>query len=226
MGDREDEVRRRDAMVAEQLRKRGIKDERVLQAMRDVPRHRFVPERYRRLAYEDMPLPIGEEQTISQPLMVALMTEALQLRGQERVLEIGTGSGYQAAILSRLARTVFSLERLPQLAAQARATLAALGILNVHVLVGDGSLGLPEHAPYDAIIVTAGAPQVPPPLLEQLNVGGRLVVPVGNRLEQALVRVTKTSGGQRTESLGGCRFVPLIGAQGWRRAEASETDAC
>jgi protein-L-isoaspartate(D-aspartate) O-methyltransferase len=216
----EDDVRLRDAMIAQQLIKRGIKDERVLQAMREVPRHRFVPERYRAMAYDDMPLPIGHEQTISQPLMVAIMTEALQLRGAERVLEIGTGSGYQAAILARLAAVVFSLERHAALAAQARATLAALGIMNVHVLVGDGSMGLPEHAPYDAIIVTAGAPNVPQPLVDQLKPSGRLVIPVGDRLEQTLVRVTKTEQGLHRESLGGCRFVPLVGAQGWHSAEA------
>jgi protein-L-isoaspartate(D-aspartate) O-methyltransferase len=215
----EDDARLRDAMITHQLIKRGIKDERVLQAMRVVPRHLFVPERYRAMAYDDMPLPIGHAQTISQPLMVALMTEALQLNGAERVLEIGTGSGYQAAILGHVAAVVFSLERLPALAAQARATLAALGLLNVHVLMGDGSMGLPEHAPYDAIIVTAGAPQVPRPLVDQLHPGGRLVIPVGNRLEQTLTRVTKTDAGWRTESLGGCRFVPLVGLHGWHSVE-------
>jgi protein-L-isoaspartate(D-aspartate) O-methyltransferase len=217
----EDDVRRRDAMITQQLVKRGIKDDRVLQAMRDVPRHLFVPEGYRAMAYDDMPLPIGQEQTISQPLMVAIMTEALHLGDSERVLEIGTGSGYQAAILARLAAVVFSLERVPALAAQARANLTALGIMNVHVLVGDGSLGLPEHAPYDAIIVTAGAPKVPQALVDQLIPAGRLVIPVGDRLEQRLMRVTKIDHDRHTESLGGCRFVPLVGLQGWHSAEAS-----
>jgi protein-L-isoaspartate(D-aspartate) O-methyltransferase len=220
MGMHEDDIGRCDAMITQQLLTRGIKDARALQAMRQVPRHRFVPERYRAMAYDDMPLPIGQEQTISQPLMVALMTEALQLSGSERVLEIGTGSGYQAAILGRLASVIFSLERLAALAVQARATLAALGIKNVHVLEGDGSLGLPEHAPYDAILVTAGAPKVPQPLIDQLNVGGRLVIPVGDRLEQTLMRVRKTDQGLRTEHLGGCRFVPLIGLLGWHGAES------
>jgi protein-L-isoaspartate(D-aspartate) O-methyltransferase len=176
------------------------------------------------MAYEDMPLPIGHEQTISQPLMVAMMTEALQLRGQERVLEIGTGSGYQAAVLSKLAVVVFSIERLPELAAQARATLAALGITNVHILVGDGSLGLPEHGPYDGIVVTAASPKVPPPLVDQLKPGGRLVIPVGDRHEQMLVRLTMTDTGPQVEQLGGCRFVPLIGQQGWLSSEIPQVE--
>jgi protein-L-isoaspartate(D-aspartate) O-methyltransferase len=206
-------------MVTQQLIKRGIEDPRVLQAMRDTPRHLFVPARHRATAYEDMPLAIGYEQTISQPLMVALMTAALQLHGHERVLEIGTGSGYQAAILSRLAVVVFSIERIAELAAQARATLAMAEIMNVHVLVGDGSLGLPEHGPYDAIVVTAASPKVPPALVEQLQPGGRLIIPVGDRHEQTLMRLTATSNGPQVERLGGCRFVPLIGQQGWLRSE-------
>jgi protein-L-isoaspartate(D-aspartate) O-methyltransferase len=215
----EDDVRRRDDMVSQQLRTRGIRDQRVLQAMRGIPRHLFVPSEQQSMAYDDMPLPIGCEQTISQPLMVALMTEALQLQGGERVLEIGTGSGYQAAILGRLSRVVFSVERIPELAARARFVLAALDLKNVHVFVGDGTLGLPEHAPYNAIVVTAGAPYIPQPLVEQLTAGGRLVIPVGDRVEQVLTRVTKTSTGQHTEHLGSCRFVPLIGRGGWIRAE-------
>ena len=167
----DDSTRLRHNMVAQQLSQRGIEAPAVLQAMRDIPRHLFVPARHRAMAYEDMPLSIGYEQTISQPLMVAMMTAALQLYGHERVLEIGTGSGYQAAILARLALVVFSIERIPKLAAKARATLALAGIMNVHVLVGDGSLGLPEHGPYDAIIVTAASPQVPPPLVGQLKPG-------------------------------------------------------
>jgi protein-L-isoaspartate(D-aspartate) O-methyltransferase len=212
-------TRLRHNMVVQQLSQRGIQDPRVLQAMRDIPRHLFVPARHRAMAYEDMPLSIGYEQTISQPLMVAMMTAALQLHGHERVLEIGTGSGYQAAILARLALVVFSIERIPKLAAQARAILAMAGMMNVHVLVGDGSLGLPEHGPYDAIIVTAASPRVPPPLVGQLKPGGRLIVPVGDRHEQTLIRLTATSNGPQLERLGGCRFVPLIGQQGWLSGE-------
>jgi protein-L-isoaspartate(D-aspartate) O-methyltransferase len=211
-------------MVTQQLLKRGIRDARVLQAMHDTPRHLFVPAHHRDMAYEDMPLPIGHQQTISQPLMVAMMTEALQLQGHERVLEIGTGSGYQAAILSRLATVVFSIERLPELAAQARATLAIAGIANVHVLVGDGSLGLPEHAPYDAIVVTAASPKVPPALVDQLTLSGRLIIPVGDRHEQTLMRLTMTDDGPHIERLGGCRFVPLIGQQGWLSDEIPLAD--
>jgi protein-L-isoaspartate(D-aspartate) O-methyltransferase len=221
----DDNARLRDAMVTQQLLKRGIRDARVLQAVRDTPRHLFVPTRHRLMAYEDMPLPIGHEQTISQPLMVAMMTEALQLQGHERVLEIGTGSGYQAAILSHLAVVVFSIERIPELAAQARATLARAGIMNVHVLVGDGSLGLPEHGPYDAIVVTAASPKVPPALVDQLKPGGRLVIPVGDRHEQTLMRLTMTDAGPHLERLGGCRFVPLIGQQGWLSDEIPPADA-
>jgi protein-L-isoaspartate(D-aspartate) O-methyltransferase len=213
----------RNNMVTQQLIKRGIRDARVLQAMRAIPRHLFVPTRHRAMAYEDMPLPIGREQTISQPLMVAMMAAALQLRGAERVLEIGTGSGYQAAILSQLAHVVFSIERIPELAAQARAALATLQMMNVHVLVGDGSLGLPEHGPYDGIIVAAASPKIPQPLVDQLTTGGRLVIPVGNRQEQTLMRLTKTTDKPQTELLGGCRFVPLIGEEGWLSDQAPKT---
>jgi protein-L-isoaspartate(D-aspartate) O-methyltransferase len=221
----DDNTRLRQHMVMQQLVKRGIEDPRVLQAMRAIPRHLFVPARHRAMAYEDMPLAIGHEQTISQPLMVAMMTAALQLHGHERVLEIGTGSGYQAAILSRLAVVVFSIERIPELAAQARATLAMAGIMNVHVCVGDGSLGLPEHGPYDAIVVTAASPKVPPALIGQLKLGGRLIIPVGDRHEQTLMRVTATSNGPKVERLGGCRFVPLIGQQGWLSGEIPEANS-
>jgi protein-L-isoaspartate(D-aspartate) O-methyltransferase len=217
----DDNARLRDDMLTQQLIKRGIRDERVLQAMRVTPRHLFVPVHHRPMAYEDMPLPIGHEQTISQPLMVAMMTEALQLQGHERVLEIGTGSGYQAAILSRLAAVVFSIERIPELAAQARVMFATVRLMNVHVLVGDGSVGLPEHGPYDAIVVTAASPKVPPALVEQLTPEGRLVIPVGERHEQTLVRLTATNSGPQIEPLGGCRFVPLIGQQGWVSGEKS-----
>jgi protein-L-isoaspartate(D-aspartate) O-methyltransferase len=221
----DDNTRLRHNMVTQQLIKRGIEDPRVLQAMRDTPRHRFVPARHRAMAYEDMPLAIGHEQTISQPLMVAMMTAALQLHGHERVLEIGTGSGYQAAILSRLAVVVFSIERIPELAAQARAILAMAGIMNVHVFVGDGSLGLPEHGPYDAVVVTAASPKVPSALVDQLKSGGRLIIPVGDRYEQTLIRLTATSNEPLVERLGGCRFVPLIGQQGWLRGEIPQTDS-
>jgi protein-L-isoaspartate(D-aspartate) O-methyltransferase len=220
----DDNARLRENMVRQQLIPRGIEDPRVLLAMRDTPRHLFVPTRHRAMAYEDMPLPIGHGQTISQPLMVAMMTAALRLHGHERVLEIGTGSGYQAAILSRLAIVVFSIERIPELAARARTTLAMAGILNVHVLVGDGSLGLPEHGPYDAIVVTAASPKIPPALVDQLKPGGRLAIPVGDRHEQTLIRLTATANAPQLERLGGCRFVPLIGQQGWLRGEIQQTD--
>lgn len=216
------EMRLREEMVTHQLIRRGIRDERVLKAMRETPRHLFVPAQQRAMAYDDTPLPIGYDQTISQPLMVGMMTEAIQLQGGERVLEIGTGSGYQAAILARLARVVFTIERIPELAAQARATLAMLEITRVHVFVGDGTSGLPEHAPYDAIVVAAGAPTVPKALLAQLKVNGRLVIPTGDRMEQTLLRVTRTNDGFRTEPLGGCRFVPLIGEHGWPGAEREQ----
>lgn len=219
MATADDHTRLRHDMVAQQLIRRGVEDPRVLQAMRDTPRHLFVPARQRAMAYEDTPLSIGFEQTISQPLMVAMMTAALQLRGHERVLEIGTGSGYQAAILARLAGVVFSVERIPELAAQARTTLAAAGVMNVHVLVGDGSLGLPEHGPFDAILVTAASPKIPPALVGQLKPGGRLIIPVGDRHEQTLVRVTAAGQEPQIERLGGCRFVPLIGQQGWLNRE-------
>ncbi|HOJ51472.1 MAG TPA: protein-L-isoaspartate(D-aspartate) O-methyltransferase [Syntrophales bacterium] len=212
-------LRQRKKMVDAQIRARGIKDERVLKAMEKIPRHLFVEPALEDQAYNDTPLPIGEGQTISQPYMVAIMTEALKLSGKEKVLEIGTGSGYQTAILAEIAEQVFSIERIATLAAQARKTLDALKYFNVAIRVGDGSLGWRDQAPFDAIIVTAGAPNIPRPLVEQLAIGGRLVIPVGGRFTQELYRVTRLSDDPeevKKEALGGCRFVDLIGEHGWR----------
>jgi protein-L-isoaspartate(D-aspartate) O-methyltransferase len=202
-------------MVEMQLIPRGIVDPRVLEAMRTTPRHLFVPMLSRPHAYEDRPLEIGSGQTISQPFMVAAMTQLLKLGPEDRVLEVGTGSGYQAAVLSKLAARVVTVERIPELAERAARTLASLGIKNVESKIGDGTLGWPELAPYDAIIVTAAGPAVPVPLKEQLAEGGRLVCPVGGRDSQRLVLVTR-HGGEFVETEGiGCVFVPLIGAEGW-----------
>jgi protein-L-isoaspartate(D-aspartate) O-methyltransferase len=205
----------RDAMVAHQLRGADITDPRVLRAMAKIPRHLFVPDDLCWHAYEDRPLPIGLGQTISQPYMVAQMTEALELTGNERVLDVGTGSGYQAAVLGELSREVWSIEILPELARRARSTLDALCCDNVHVVIGDGSLGLVEHAPYDAILVAAGSPALLPTLLEQLGPSGRLVIPVGDRDQQMLKRFRRVGRGSMTESLGFCSFVPLLGEKGW-----------
>ena len=202
--------------IDEQLVARGISDARVLDAMRRVPRDAFVPRESHPAAYEDRALPIGSGQTISQPYMVAVMTEALRLTGSERVLDVGTGSGYQAAVLSLLAREVVTIERRPELADSARGTLAALGYDNVTVIAGDGTLGSPEHAPFDAIVVGAGAPRVPAALKAQLSArGGRLVIPVGPPEHQVLHVVTR-DGNRFADALGiGCVFVPLIGEEGW-----------
>ncbi len=205
----------RERMVAEQLARRGIRDERVLRAMAKVPRHQFVDEALAGRAYGDYPLPIGERQTISQPYMVALMTEALALVGHERVLEIGTGSGYQTAVLAELCCKVFSVERIKSLADRAVRTLDALGYYNVLVRVGDGSLGWREEAPFDVILVTAGAPAVPEALVAQLNPKGRLVVPVGDEQGQVLRVGVREEQGMRWTDKGGCVFVKLIGDQGW-----------
>jgi protein-L-isoaspartate(D-aspartate) O-methyltransferase len=207
----------RDRMVERQLLARGIIDRRVLRAFREVPREQFVSASQRDAAYDDGPLPIGHGQTISQPYIVALSCEALRLQGHERVLEIGTGSGYAAAILAQLANQVVSVERLPELAAAASERLQILGYDNVTVRCGDGTLGWPERAPYDAIAVAAGGPTVPQALLAQLAVGGRLVIPVGSdEGAQVLTRITRVGVDElRREELADVRFVPLIGAQGW-----------
>jgi protein-L-isoaspartate(D-aspartate) O-methyltransferase len=206
-------LRRR--MVAEQIRGRGIRDERILAAMEEIPRHRFVPPYLAGRAYEDGPLPIGEGQTISQPYIVAQMTQALRLAGEEKVLEIGTGSGYQTAILCRLAQEVVSVERFAVLSSTAEELLRALGVENARFRVGDGTMGVPEEAPFDRILVTAAAPEVPAPLFEQLADGGILVIPIGGRWEQDLIRIRKESGKAKREFLGGCRFVPLVGQCGF-----------
>ncbi len=197
-------------MMEGQIVARGIKDTRVLAALRDTPRHEFVPEALRDQAYQDRPLPIGFGQTISQPYIVALMSEVLELSGDEIVLEIGTGSGYQAAVLGRLAKEVYTIEIVPELGERAERDLARLGFLNVHVRVGDGYQGWPEHAPFDAIIVTAAPQQVPQPLVDQLAVGGRMVLPVG-RWNQELVLLRRTSKGIEREKLIDVRFVPMVG---------------
>jgi protein-L-isoaspartate(D-aspartate) O-methyltransferase len=207
----------RHEMVSRQIRHRGIQSARVLEAMSSVPRHLFVPPEHVLKAYADEPLPIGEGQTISQPFMVAAMADALSLNGQERVLEIGAGSGYQAAVVSLLARQVIAIEAQSVLAASARERLLRLGYQNVRIEVGDGSLGWPLEAPFEAILVTAAAPAVPPPLVEQLAEGGRLVIPVGTHNKQELVRLVKRGGRAFQESLFACRFVPLLGRYGWRQ---------
>ena len=202
-------------MVDEQLVRRGITDERVLAAMRRLPRQLFVQEALRERAYGDHPLPIGEEQTISQPYIVALMSSLLELSGREKVLEVGTGSGYQAAVLGALARRVCSIERLPRLAERARATLEALGLDNVWVRVGNGTLGWPDEAPFDRIVVTAGGPAVPPPLFQQLAEGGRMVLPIGDVESQTLTVVDNVGGQMRTQPHGDCKFVRLVGKYAW-----------
>ncbi len=202
-------------MVEEQIVSRGIKDDKLIGAMKKIPRHLFVEEALQNQAYSDHPLPIGEKQTISQPYMVALMTEALLLTGTEKVLEIGTGSGYQTAILAELSEKVFSVERIRSLAIRARKLLYELGYFNVEIKIFDGTFGWTEESPFDAIMVTAGSPDIPQPLIDQLSIGGRLVIPVGDALVQDLFRVTKTEQGVRKEDLGGCRFVKLIGKYGW-----------
>jgi protein-L-isoaspartate(D-aspartate) O-methyltransferase len=207
----------RHAMIA-LIKARGIHDPRVIAAMASVPRDQFVAPALVREAYGDRPLPIEHGQTISQPYIVALMANALELDGDDRVLEIGTGSGYGAAVLSRIAGDVDTIERIPELARAARARLAAFGCANVTVHDGDGSLGWPAHAPYDAIVVTAASPAIPPALLEQLAIGGRLVIPIGNDDDQELVRIIRTEHDYISEHLCPVRFVPLIGEQAWASA--------
>jgi protein-L-isoaspartate(D-aspartate) O-methyltransferase len=207
-------------MLEKQLRRRGVSDPGVLAAMASVRREEFVPDEFRQRAYEDAPLPIGEGQTISQPYIVAAMTAALQLTGKERVLEIGTGSGYQAAVLSKMAKIVFTVESRSELASAAAARLERLGYSNVHVHCGDGTLGLPEFAPFDAILVAAAAPAVPGPLRAQLAEGGRLIMPVGDAENQELLYIERQGNSFLTRSLEGCRFVPLIGYHGWKEPPA------
>ena len=205
----------RDRMIETQLRSRGISDERVLEAMRKVPRHLFVDEALRSQVYNDHPLPIGEKQTISQPYIVALMTQSLKLQGNEKVLEIGTGSGYQTAILAELAGRVFSIERIPSLSYRANQILQKLGYRNVIVRVSDGTMGWPDDAPFDAILITAGSPKIPQPLIDQMAMGCRMVIPVGDRISQSLILVERVAEGIRKTDLGGVRFVDLVGKWGW-----------
>lgn len=211
-----DFARAREKMVQEQIIARDVADLRVIAALRKVPRHLFVDAGLLSRAYDDSALPIGEKQTLSQPYMAARMTEALALSGTEKALEIGTGSGYQTALLAELCFNVFSVEKIRALSRQARALLDRLEYHNCALHVGDGSIGWSEHAPYDAIIVTAGAPNLPKPLLEQMALGGRLVIPVGDTKNQKLLRVTRDSAGFHQEELEDCRFVKLVGKYGWR----------
>ena len=206
----------RERMVKNQLASRNIADERVLQAMGKIPRHLFISEALAGEAYNDHPVPIGEKQTISQPYIVALMTEALELKGKENTLEIGTGSGYQTAILAELSSRVYTIERIKSLLVDARKLLAQLGYSNILFKAFDGTLGWKEYAPFDAIMITAGAPSLPEPLMDQLADNGRMIIPVGDRYTQELIKVTKKGENLEQESLGGCRFVNLIGIHGWK----------
>jgi protein-L-isoaspartate(D-aspartate) O-methyltransferase len=206
------------AMIETQLRRRGITDHAILSAMAAVPRHEFVPAEFRERAYDDAPLPIGEGQTISQPYIVAAMTAALRLTRSDRVLEIGGGLGYQAAILATLAKEVFTVEYRPELASESATRLARLDYENVHVHCGDGTLGLRDFAPFDAILVAAAAPSVPAPLLDQLAHRGRMIIPVGGVENQELRLIERTGTSYQTTLLEPCRFVPLVGAHGWKEA--------
>lgn len=208
-------AQQRAGMVDAQLRRRGIRDERVLHAMEIVPRHEFVPWQLQREAYQDSPVPIGEGQTISQPYMVGDMLQALRLGPEDRVLEVGTGTGYEAAVMSRIVQEVYTIERFASLAEAAKKIFERLGYTNIHVIIGDGSRGYPEAAPYDAIIVAAAAPQLPEALLQQLSDGGRMIVPVGPSDLQQLLLVSKHDGEIQTKALDACRFVPLVGEHGY-----------
>lgn len=210
----------REEMVQFQIATRGITDRRLLDAMRKIPREKFVDERFWDSAYDDHPLPIGERQTISQPYMVAIMTQCLRLKGDEKVLEIGTGSGYQSAILAELAKEVYSVERFATLVERAKKVIEELGYKNIYVFVGDGTTGLKDFSPYDRIIVTAAAPEIPSVLLEQLDENGILVIPIGSLYSQDLRVVEKKKGKIYTKSEGGCVFVPLIGKYGWQEEES------
>lgn len=205
----------KERMVKNQLIPRGINDERVLQVMGKIPRHLFIEEALAGEAYNDHPVPIGEKQTISQPYIVALMTEVLELKGNEKTLEIGTGSGYQTAILAELSSRVYTVERIKSLLVNARELLAQLGYNNILFKAFDGTLGWKEYAPFDAIMVTAGSPSLPKPLIDQLADNGRIIIPVGDRYSQELIKVIRKEEGLKQESLGGCRFVNLIGVHGW-----------
>ncbi len=203
-------------MVEEQLVPRGIKEPLVLNAFRKVPREKFVSTEQSNEAYDDFPLPIGEEQTISQPYIAALMTETLGLKGREKVLEIGTGSGYQTAIIAEIVKNVYTIERIISLAQRAKKTLKESGYTNIKIKIGDGTEGWKEFSPYDAIIVTAAAPKLPQPLIKQLNDGGRLIIPLGNLYSQELILHEKKGGRLMRRNFGGCRFVPLQGEHGWK----------
>ncbi len=203
-------------MVQEQIIRRGVTDSKVINAMKKVPRHKFVPGEFLTAGYADYPSPIGEGQTISQPYMVALMSQCLALKGGEKVLEIGLGSGYQAAVLAEIAREVYSLERFPGLVQKAKEIFDELGYVNVNIKVGDGTLGWSEVSPFDGIIVTAGAPDIPPPLIRQLSEGGRLVIPLGGRFMQTLAVFRKKGKRLERKDICGCVFVPLIGKEGWK----------
>ncbi len=209
--------RQREKMVKRQISARGITDTRVLAAMRKVPRHRFVSEALAEQSYGDYPLPIGEQQTISQPFIVAEMTQALQLSGEDRVLEIGTGSGYQAAILAELAYRVYTVERIHSLLLQARRLFDELHYHNIVTRYSDGTIGWKDQSPFDAIVVTAGAPHIPNALVQQLAVGGRMVIPVGDSYSQELIKIYRDEKGIQKSHLGGCRFVKLIGDDGWKK---------
>lgn len=210
----------RHLMVEYQLKARGITDNRVLTAMETAPRHLFIDENLWDRAYDDCAIPIGEGQTISQPYMVAIMTELLELRGDEKVLEVGTGSGYQSAVLSMLSGEVFTVERIKSLALKSEEKFKTLGYTNIHVVISDGTLGLPDEAPFDGIIVTAAAPEIPETYVRQLKMGGRLVIPIGSRFSQILYQVKKTASGISTIVSTPCVFVPLVGKYGWDEADS------